>query len=146
MTHLCNEDVGLEVVALSNCINDFDCGSTSAPDAVRRQLFLPHVGPWSVIVVLPIDHESRLVGRKSSHDVAPTFVVVHTNSNGNELARGVRFEAKHARRAASTHSEGQNTISVGPSATVGKVPVGFLDEGEQPASGATLKDAKLNSV
>ena len=146
MTHLSDDDVGLEVVAVSNRINDFNSGSTSARDAVRGQLFLPHVGPWSIVVVLPIDHESRLVGRKSGNDVAPTFVVVHANSNGNELARGVRFEAKHARRAASAHCKGQNAVCIGPSAAVGKVPVGFFYEGEQPARGVTLKDAELDRV
>ena len=73
-THLSNDDVGLEVVALSNRINNLNSGSKGARAAVLSQLFLPYVGPF-ISVVLPIDHGSRQVGRNIAYDVAPTATV-----------------------------------------------------------------------
>ena len=66
-----------------------------------RLLFLPDPVPSSVIVVLPVDHQSGLLGLKSSYGGAPTLVVVLPDSDSNALAL-VRQETKNVRRAATT--------------------------------------------
>ena len=77
-------------------------------------LFLPDPGPSSVVVVLPVDHKSRLVRLESCDDVAPTLVVVHPDSDSGPLAL-VRQETNNAGRAATTLGESEGTAGLGPS-------------------------------
>ena len=145
MTHLSDDNVGLEVVAFSDGVNDFYFRSNTARNAVLSQLFFPDVVPPSVVVVLPVDHQSCLVGLKPSDDIAPTLVVVHPNGDSDALAL-VRQETKNARRAATTLGEGVGPVGLGPSATVSIVPDGVFNDVEEPTSGVSLVDVEGNLV
>ena len=78
-------------------------------------LFLPDPVPSSVVVVLPVDHQSCLVGLQASDDVTPTLVVVHPDGDSDALAL-VRQETENAGRAATTLGEGGGAVGLRPSA------------------------------
>ena len=108
-------------------------------------LFLPDKVPSSVVVVLPVDQESCLLGLEPGDDVAPALVVVHTDGDCDVLVF-VRLETNNAGRAATTHGDGAGGVVLSPGATVGEVPDGLLDDVEKPASRVGLEDTESDVV
>ena len=55
-------------------------------------------------------------------------------------------KTENARRAATTDGEGEGAVCLRPSATVGIVPDGLLNDVEEPATGVPLVDTEGNAV
>ena len=141
-----NDDVTLEVVALSDGIVKSQLPPLGILDIVGCELSLPRLRPVSVLVtvVLGLDEDAGLGGAEVRDDVSPPLVVVHTQGDDEPLAIA-GFEAKGPGSTAATHGENVFVVHFGPGAAVGIVPASLLDEFEE-GIGVGLIDADGNVV
>ena len=141
-----NDDVSLEILALGDDIVDSKLPTLGIFDTVRRELTLPRLFPIfvAVAVVLGIDDDASFGIGEVRDDVSPPLVVVYTQGDDKVLV-GVGLEAKSARSTTATHLENEFIVDSRPSAAVGIVKDGLLDNPEV-GIGVGLKDADRNLV
>jgi hypothetical protein len=93
-----NNDVDLEVIAFGFTVLERKVAALVIPNIVRRWLALPlaHAITMLAVVVLWGNNDcSMLVGGEFSDNIAPSLVVVNTQSN-DESFIGVGHETKRA--------------------------------------------------
>ena len=129
---LSDGDLDLEVVSISNGVNEREFATLEVRDTVSGQLRLPLLFTVLVAVgvVLRGDDDTSLVVLEVGDDVSPTLVVVDAQRN-NEVFAGVGNETKGTASSTTTHGENMNSVDKTPRSTVGVVPDSLLGDAEE---------------
>ena len=120
------------MVSISDGVEDREFATLGVGDTVRGQLGFPLLLTVlvAVRVVLRGDDDTGLVILEVGNDVAPTLVVVDSQSD-DAVFTGVGNEAKGTASSTTTHSEIQHSVGAAPRSTVGVVPDRLLDDMEE---------------
>jgi hypothetical protein len=129
-----NNDVGREVIAFSYRVADCKFTAPVIADTVRLQLALPlglTITMFAVVVFRGND-DASLIGLQVRDNVAPSLVVVNTQSD-DEIFAGVGHETKGATCPAGFHLEHMGSVNFAPDTGGTEFPASLLDDVEECA-------------
>ncbi|KAG6554017.1 hypothetical protein Mapa_004934 [Marchantia paleacea] len=139
---LSDGDSGVQLISVLLVVVNLDVLALGRFLLKARQLLPQHLVPRPVVVVSRQNLHAG-VGRFLVHnDVAPSLVVVDSQSDQKELPRGVS-EAQHARRAARVHVQELLAIHLAPGSAI--EPVGLLHNAV-PSRGLGLDHSHADGV
>jgi hypothetical protein len=131
---LSDNDVGRKVVAFSYGVADRKFTALVIAHTVRLQLALPlgHTVTVFAVVVFRGNDDPSLIGAQVRDNVAPSLVVVNTQSD-DEIFAGVGLETKGATCPAVLHFEHMGSVNFAPDTGGSVFPIRLLDEVEERA-------------